>query len=342
MVQYLLNTTFIWLVSLIIYDLFLSRQTFHTYNRLYLLSTFIMGIILPLVSLKKVTYNSNIAHSIETANSFKHHVVAYTAPTSLSLNIVGIVWVAYLMGAVVSLLFLLLDILKLTQLFRNGYKWEEGKWTIIATGKKHGPFSLFRMMFISDVHQYSESEWSTVLKHEQQHNRLLHFGDIALMQLAKIIFWFHPLAYAYNKRLLMVHEYQADKAASSNPRAYAHFLISQSMLYSVPGIVHTFYRSPIKKRIVMLTHRSKRSAHIAKLLAIPMTFLFLALCTKSLYSQGQVHDAVSTSKPTGTDTTHTIINKQNPAHDSSAKQVTNTDTPPPKKTIPFLPMQGEC
>src|SRR5689334_22992080 len=50
MIQYLLNITIIWLLSLLCFDLFLKRETWHEYNRSYLLFTLLAGIFIPLYS----------------------------------------------------------------------------------------------------------------------------------------------------------------------------------------------------------------------------------------------------------------------------------------------------
>jgi hypothetical protein len=43
MLQYLLNATAIWLISLVLFDLFLRRESYHGYNRFYLLFTTLVG-----------------------------------------------------------------------------------------------------------------------------------------------------------------------------------------------------------------------------------------------------------------------------------------------------------
>ena len=48
MLQYLLNATAIWLISLVRFDIFLRRESYHGYNRFYLLLTFLLGALLPL------------------------------------------------------------------------------------------------------------------------------------------------------------------------------------------------------------------------------------------------------------------------------------------------------
>jgi len=52
MVQYIIECVAFQLVFLIIYDLFLKRETFFQWNRLYLIATYIMSIVLPWIKIE--------------------------------------------------------------------------------------------------------------------------------------------------------------------------------------------------------------------------------------------------------------------------------------------------
>jgi len=121
--------------------------------------------------------------------------------------------------------------------------------------------------------------------HERRHYTLLHFADLLLMQLAKIVFWFHPLAYAYNKHLLLVHEFQADKVSAQEPQQYGQFLVEQALLQTAPVLSHSFNRSPIKKRIVMLTRKSTAAARTKMLVFIPLAMVCFIFFAKDSFSQ---------------------------------------------------------
>jgi len=50
MVSYLLNVSAIWLLSLLCFDIFLKRETYHAMNRAYLLATLVLGLLIPLMT----------------------------------------------------------------------------------------------------------------------------------------------------------------------------------------------------------------------------------------------------------------------------------------------------
>src|SRR5690606_14038589 len=112
------------------------------------------------------------------------------------------------------------DVLSIIRLYRIGTKSKDGTWTIIETGKHQSPFSAFRYVFISSKANYTYEELEMILAHEEQHGHLLHFIDVLIYRIASIVFWFNPMIYLLEKRLLIVHEYQADAAVNSMPSEY--------------------------------------------------------------------------------------------------------------------------
>jgi hypothetical protein len=286
MLQYLLNTTAIWLMSIVLFDVFLQGESYHKYNRGYLLFTFLLGALLPLWQWQDASmpYAGTFEKPIEQVIYAKQTLVAATtATTSMQWE----PWFAgiYLAGALVALALLVIDILKLASYYSAGSKTIEDGWTVITTGKDHAPFSFRNSLFVSSKDQYNDEEWSMILLHEGRHTTLLHFADLMLMQLARILFWFHPLVYVYNKRLLLIHEYQADNTAARKPALYGAFMVEQAMLQAAPSISNSFNRSPIKKRILMLTRKSTAASRTKMLVFVPLALVCILCFSKNGFSQ---------------------------------------------------------
>jgi hypothetical protein len=286
MLQYLLNVSAIWLISLFVFDIFLRKETYHGYNRAYLLFTFLLGIVVPLWQWQHNSpiYNTSLQHPVERIIAARQNIVDASAP-SFTLKWEQILAVIYILGAFAALCLVLADIWKLIVFSKGGRRTQQGNWTIIETWKEHAPFSFRHILFVSSIKQYSDEEWRMILTHEQRHTTLLHFADLLLMQAARIVFWFHPLVYIYNKRLLLVHEYQADSASATQPHVYGQFLVEQALLQTAPSLSHSFNRSPIKKRIVMLTRRSTAVSRIKMFVFIPLALVCIVCFSKSSFSQ---------------------------------------------------------
>lgn len=281
MQQYLLNASAIWLLSLILFDLLLRREDYHSYNRFYLLFTLLLGTLLPLIQWQyaDVVYPRAIRYPIEEVITTKQYIASMTIP-GRTISIGQWLMMIYISGALVALALLVVDIVKLLNFYRNGTKHIQNSWTIVTTGMKHAPFSFRRTLFVNAMEQYSPEEWAMVIAHEQRHTSLLHAADLMLLHIARIVFWFHPLIYVYHKRLLLVHEYQAD-AAATQQQEYGRFLIEQAILAAAPSVSHSFNRSPIKNRILMLTRKSTAAAKGKMLVILPLCMLAIACFSKN-------------------------------------------------------------
>ncbi|XZF13615.1 M56 family metallopeptidase [Chitinophagaceae bacterium MMS25-I14] len=291
MLQYLLNATAIWTLSLLCFELFLKKETYHGLNRLYLLTTLLLGLLIPLwtwpSSSRTLTAvaNQSLYYRASHARQAIVQAVSTTGGNS-SVSWQMILLTAYIGGAAISIVFVIKELTQLFRYYRRGIKQYDANWLIIETGRQHSPFSLLHMIFISDRKTYSSDQWQIVLQHEQQHSRLGHFADMLLLQLLQIAFWFHPLVYIYRRKLLLVHEYQADAASVADLKQYGQFLLEQTMLRSAPSVTHSFNYSPIKNRIFMLTRKNPSRTFSARyLLFFPILFLSLA-CSKGNASDG--------------------------------------------------------
>ncbi len=276
MIQYLLNLSCIWLLSLLVFDLILAKERSHGFNRFYLLSTFILGLLLPLWSWQENATNTPTASIMpvtQRVSEIKETITANTI-TRQMIDLQTVLTAIYLVGLLVAFSLMLRDVIIIIRSYRNGNRFKDGVWTIVETGKQHSPYFAIRYVFISNRTSYTPEQLRMILTHEEQHGHLLHFFDLLLMQLAKIIFWFHPLVYMYAERLCMVHEYQADAAVNNPPNEYGQFLIEQAILQSPPAVAHSFNRSPIKKRIMMLTKQKSSVTMLKALTLLPL----LAIC----------------------------------------------------------------
>ncbi|HEY9176704.1 MAG TPA: M56 family metallopeptidase [Flavipsychrobacter sp.] len=285
MLQYIINSTAIWLTGVIIFDLFLRKEAMHGYNRLYLLIILLAGTLVPLWSwgYDSVIYSSATGRPIaEQTAAMRDAIVSGSEQELMGWE----QWlrIIYLSGVAICSLLLLKDIIIILRMYQNGVKSKDGTWTIIETGKSISPFSAFRMVFISSKGDYTREELAMVLAHEEQHGHLLHFIDVLTLRLFQVLFWFNPLIYILEKRLLLVHEYQADKAVENNPSEYGRFLVEQSVLNAAPVLAHSFIRSPLKKRILMLTRKTTTLARGKQLLIAPVLLLSLLCFTKNAFS----------------------------------------------------------
>ncbi|PZF73838.1 M56 family metallopeptidase [Taibaiella soli] len=288
MITFLINCTAIWLVSLVCFDLFLKRDTHHSWNRSYLLVTLISGLVAPFIKWSPATTSANSlsnALQIRSQHSRQALVDTITPAANITIPWTQILFWTYLIGAGISVFFLLREIFIISKYYRRGEKTKEDNWTIVRTNLQHGPFSIFHFIFISSENNWDTGEYEIVLNHEKAHCKQFHAVDLCLLQLLQIVLWFHPLVYLYRSRLILVHEYQADASVPVAPKQYGNFLLNQFMLQQTPSFSHSFYHSPIKKRVLMITQSASSKLSRAKyLLVAPLLIVTVVCCSKSQYN----------------------------------------------------------
>lgn len=288
MLTYLLNVSVIWGLSLVLFQGLLKRETFHRWNRLYLLLSLAGGLLIPLLPVPvgptaapTASYIAVPARQLATVKTEAVARITAAAPAVPVRRQINWLLVIYIAGAAWTLLRLLKEGVQLIALSRNSKRSVYGGAVLLETGRQEGPYSFYRFIFISDRTHYSPEELKMILDHEQRHIALYHSVDLLLLRLLQVVFWFHPLIYWYRHSLQLVHEYQADAIARDEPAAYGTFLLEQTLLSHHNALAHSFFHSPLKKRIIMLTKNASSMVQLVRYsMAIPLLVLFLVACTR--------------------------------------------------------------
>lgn len=281
MLQYILNASATWGVSLLLFDLVLRRQRMHGYNRFYLLCTLALGALLPLVPLTPAaaTYPAVVQMPVARVAEMRQVVAHAVTPAASRPSSVPWLLMLYLAGGLVAVSILVAEVVKLARMRAASRRSTEGKWLVLETGKVHAPFSLLHTLYVGSRQQYTHEEWQMILAHEGRHASLLHFADLVVLHLFRILFWFHPLVYAYHRRLMAVHEYQAD-AVAEEPQTYGRFLVEQAVFNASPSVAHSFNQSPLKSRIMMLQKIQSKGAGLRMLMLAPVVVIAVGCFTK--------------------------------------------------------------
>ncbi len=144
---------------------------------------------------------------------------------------------------------------------------------IILNNSRTSGFSAFGHIFIDKSLDPDEAE--EIIKHEQKHLDRFHFFDILLIELLKVIQWFNPFIYLFDKSLRAVHEYQADEECLNSGipvHSYQGLVMNQVFRARIFNPSNSFSNPTlIKKRMIMMTKkRSKALANLKILLVVPM------------------------------------------------------------------------
>jgi hypothetical protein len=265
-----------------LYYLLLRRETWHQYNRAYLLGSSALAFIIPVLQLgflKPVPVTELLPQLV---THYSYVTPAKIAPAAQAAWTINDTLLATYFGIALCLLIgLTIKITRLIVLSRKGTARDFGKWKVITTNTERGAFTFFNYLFVSADMAGSE----TVITHELVHIRQKHTWDIIYLEIFRIINWFNPIAYLLQRSMKELHEFVADEANAGSKEqinAYTDFLIANAYgAYEHPLTNNLFNQSLLKKRIMMLHQkRSGSSARLKYLLVLPL--LGGALCASTL------------------------------------------------------------
>ncbi|MBL85822.1 MAG: hypothetical protein CMO82_04100 [Winogradskyella sp.] len=281
---------------LLVYDLFLRRETFFNYNRIYLLLTSVFSIVLPFVKLpelRKVTTQETVIRLPEVfigevsnidTNPFVIEQINEVTNTNPQLPVWQIV---LYIGVVLAALVFIVKIAKLYFVKSNNPKRWKGNILIVNLLKSSAAFSFFNTVFLGD--KIPSSERNTIYEHELVHVKEKHSVDLLFFEVLRILFWFSPLVYMYQSRVKELHEFIADaKAVKQHGKSnYYQSLLHQILDTNTLSFTNTFFKkSLIKKRIIMLQKsKSSQKSLFKYALLLPVIFAMLVYTSTEVKAQ---------------------------------------------------------
>ena len=262
-----------------IYYALFRKETFYRFNRVYLVSSAILSMILPAIHLAPFQSDKGfLPVAIKSVTVMAYKVYTPGIQAEQTLHFLSIVYWTIALILTVYLIYQLAGILALIR--RHTIKDEDGHKVVILTNGTY-TFSFFNLIFIP-IGLSSGNEYKQVVCHEFAHVRQFHSLDILLFQLIKILQWFNPFVYLMETMLKETHEYQADEAVlkqGSNAGQYRLLLLSQ--VFGIkPGLFSFFNHSVIKNRLTMMTkQKSPPRSRLKYLIALPfLTLVILVVC----------------------------------------------------------------
>jgi hypothetical protein len=283
MINYIIQVMLFQVLFLVVYDFVLSKETFFTKNRWYLLMSAIMSFCIPFIqipSFQKVVSNGVRILLPEIVLSPQNMI----EKTEIYQNFNGgliIFWLGFLF----FLVLFSFKVYKLSSLIIKNFIEKKDSYTLITLPNSKKAFSFFNYIFLgADI---NELEKEKIISHELIHCKQKHSLDLLFFESLKILMWFNPLLYIYQKRIATVHEYISDAIIlkSADKKLYMNTLVNQ--LFDVENIsfVNQFYKhSQLKKRIMMITkEKSNKMKQIKYLLLVPIlaSMLFYTACSNT-------------------------------------------------------------
>ena len=288
---YLLQASGAMTLFYLLYLICFKKETFYRYNRILLLSAFVLSALLPLLPIPALQWAQAPAEESNNVTvSFSNNVHAYTQMPVITVtshwwdpllqNASSILLVIYAVVAFALLMMHALQLLKIRRLMRYGNAYIKNKVHYVELSGLKAPFSFLNTICF-DPNAHGHTELQHILKHEEAHVRQYHSADMLLSTVYCGIFWFNPFAWLCKRALQLNLEFLADEAAietTNAPVAYQYSLLKIGTPRSSLALVHHFSRSFIKNRILMMNKtRSPRSRTWRYLALLPALALSAGL-----------------------------------------------------------------
>ena len=286
---YMLKTALCLSVFYLFYRFWLSKETFHRFNRMVLIGLILVAFLIPSLKVSQNFHLPQIEQVFERLNipeeemeqeqdlQKMEQVTTTTLHTQLekersdcTILTLGNLGFLYLGGALLLLLRYIFSIACIYRLIRNSEKkcWK-GKIRLVVHQQNVAPFSWRHYIVLSrqDLEEYGEE----IIAHEYAHIMHKHFRDLLLAEICLLFQWFNPAMWLFRKELKTVHEFEADESvlkAGIDAKKYQLLLIQKTVGTRLYSMVNSFDHSSLKKRITMMLKKKSNPWKLSKYLIV--------------------------------------------------------------------------
>lgn len=276
---FIMKSTCCLAVFYLFYRLLLSRDTFHRFNRMALLSVIAFSIAIPFI--RFVTDEPAVVQpavpDIERLLQMAGTPVEEESGFPFWL---AALFTTYAGGCLFFAGRFLYSIWQIVRLIRSGEVTllEDGT-RFVVTDRTIPPFSWMKYIVISRIDM--EESGAEILAHEQAHIRACHSLDMWLAGCCAVLHWFNPAAWLLKQELQNVHEYEADESVIAHgvdAKHYQLLLIKKAVgAQRFTSMANSFNHSKLKKRItMMLKQKSNPWARLKYLYVLPLAAITVA------------------------------------------------------------------
>jgi len=303
-------------VLYIFYWFLLRKETYFSLNRIILVSTLLLALIIPFIRIT-ITGHAEKGSIVYVFNRFIMDPLVVSPETVhaekiQSISLIQIIYFIYFSGVI---FFSLKFFVQFFQIFKLVKKYGTRKlhgYKIVPIDNNLSPFSFFNFIFINPE-KIQENELKNVLYHEGEHARRLHTLDIILLEIICIIQWFNPFIWFYKLALREIHEYEADLRViknGENKLNYQQLILQQVFGNQFFQVVHHLSTNSLtKKRITMMTKiESKKRTIIKSLFILPVAAMLVMIFS---FTRGtESNDLLDNSVEKGLNNTQLITQDQ--------------------------------
>jgi len=274
---YLLKSSLLLAIFLLCYRFLLAKETFYTFNRYFLTVGLVSALCLPsVIFTRSVSVASLDFSQLSLAEMANQEASTITQTSAFDLWELGLI--VYGLGVLVFSIYFIYQLITLfISLKKQDFYIENGLIYVEISGIS-APFSFLKYI-VYDPQAHTAEELQMILQHERAHATQLHSLDILLGRFCCVALWFNPFCWLYFRAMEENLEFLADSCVENklfSSKSYQLTLLRNATGTKVPQFTQSFYKSFIKKRIIMLNTTKSQSRNRYKVLVLlPFLAAFL-------------------------------------------------------------------
>lgn len=319
------------------WQLLAARETFHRLNRVVLLATAALSLVLPLCvvtvhrtvelpagAMAQAEWPGELQRGLATQGLSPSAVPAALWGDGVPTAVLTLLFVAYVVGMTFCLARTLFSICKVRRLIsRSSHhpaphleQWAHGHVTIAVTEECKAPFSWMRTI-VMNLDDYADGD-RALLAHECGHIRNHHSIDVIFVDVLTALQWFNPVAWLLRKDLRAIHEFEADAAVVSqgfNRYQYLQLLVRKAAGSGGYSIANGINNSTLKKRVtMMLKDKTPKHGWMRLLYVVPVVALSMVATAKTVveYKTKSAQVATSIEEEPLISYSPTLVNRAHP------------------------------
>lgn len=275
LLNYIIESLFCGAISYLLFRVVFSKVNNYSFQRVTLIILFLVSLIFPFV-------NIPVSNSVIAGFVIDPLYVTPVGDVALE-NVVNRNWIisismcGYFFITVFLLVKLYFEFFKIYKIRKNSKLFKaENRYNIFFSKLVDSPFSFGRSLYIPDL--YKDEYRKMAIVHEVSHITRQHTIDILFVNIVLSFVWFNPFLYSLKKRLIEVHEFQADMDVISsgfNINKYKELLfLSQFSL--VPNISNSLHKSLTFKRFFKMKNlkQTNPGTKVITFFAVAILLLF--------------------------------------------------------------------
>lgn len=221
--------------------LLLSSKTNHfVFNRIYLLVTPIIAIVLPFIG-------TNLTESGLPKIELDVIRIVSQPLQSVSVNNFSYTNLLIAFGIITSIIVFFFHLYRILSFKKEEELMHIGRIKIYRTSS-NSSFSFFNTIYINDE---KTENLDLIIQHEMAHCKQFHSFDLLSFAIIKALFWYNPIIYLWQKKIKENHEFLADREVlklTHNFEEYANAIVSAHFNSSYPHLGASFNAPSLLQR----------------------------------------------------------------------------------------------